>query len=115
MPTVIHRQGQVTVRPVTFTNSVSTTAAIPIANAAGGLLMVAACSNNGTLTIQWYAMADESIPENYMVADATNALVTQVVQAGRCYALPDELFAARVVKAVVSTNSTVTARLSLKG
>lgn len=114
MPTVITRQGSL-YEPMTLTASVSTTAAFSLNIAAGAMMLVDSKSAGGSVTISFYIKGDDRFAETYQLVDETGAAVTQVVTAvGQAFALPDSLFAARMVLAVLSSG-TATVRYCTKG
>jgi hypothetical protein len=76
---------------------------------AGGMLYV----TSGTATLTFHAKTDDDSATAYALY-ADGAAVTLAVQANRCYALPDSLFAAGYVMATASTG-TVVASVTLKG
>lgn len=115
MSTAIIRQGSMYNDPITLTDSVNTTQGFSLNIAAGGMLLVDSKSAAGDVTIYYYVKGDERFPESYLLVDSSGAPVSQTItDAGRCFALPDELFAARFVMPIVSSG-TVVARYATKG
>ncbi len=110
MPTEILRQHSVNTQDVTFTASDSTTGGFNLAVYAGGMILV----TSGTATLTWKVKENAGSATSYTVADSSNAVITQSVQAGRAYALPDQLFSSAYVTATTGSG-TVTVRVIVKG
>ena len=97
------------VQSLTFTNSISTTAEIEFAWAAGGTIFFA--SNPGNLT--FYAAND--LGGTFQAAyDQTGTAITMTVSAAGAYQIPSGLFGARAIK-VVTTTASVVGSVNLKG
>lgn len=110
MPTEIIRQHSAPSQSVTFTASDATTGGFNLAVYAGGMIHV--ISGSGTLT--WKVKEDQQAAVSFVVADASDTPVTQAVQVGRAYALPDELYSASYVTATTGSGE-VTVRVIVKG
>lgn len=114
MATTIIRLGNA-YDPITLTDSASTTGGFSLSTDAGALLMVDSKSAAGNVTISFYAKADGKTSTTYALVDAAGAPITQVITAAnQCFPLPDGLFAARHVLAVLSSGS-ASVRIVTKG
>jgi hypothetical protein len=114
MPTTITRLGTSYV-PITFTSDAATTAGFSLTQAAGALILVTATSSGSTITLTWRTKADVSLPDSYVLADSSDAPVTQVVQPNRAYAVPASLSSAKYILATTaSAGQTVTVRVVTK-
>jgi hypothetical protein len=110
MPTEIIRQHSVPSQDVTFTSSDSTTGGFNLAVYAGGMIHV----TSGSATLTWKVKELAGFPTVFTVADSSDTAVTQTVQAGRAYALPDQLYGASYVLATTDSG-TITCRVIVKG
>jgi len=114
MATTIVRLGSLCDQ-ITLTNSASTTAGFSLSTDAGALLMVDSKSDVGNINITFYAKADGKSADAYALVNNAGAAISQTITAnGQCFPLPDELFAARHVLAVVSAG-TALVRVVTKG
>ncbi len=103
-------------QPVVFTDSTSTSGGFVMSSCSGALLLVDSVVNGPTVTLNFHARASSDSPTAYTVASATNTAIAVVVQSGRCYALPDALFAAGYVQATTGTaGQTVSCFVQMKG
>jgi hypothetical protein len=95
---------------VTATNSAATSPKIPFGAVAGGMIHVSAVSSATTIT--WHvAFGQEETP---VPLNSDGAAVTTTIAASNAYALPDALFGAPYIVAVVNAG-TATFRASVKG
>jgi hypothetical protein len=109
MPHKIERLNSVT-GSIVATASASTSPKIPFGASAGGVIIVDSVSSATTIT--WHVAFDAEATPRQINADG--AAVTTTIAAGQAYAMPDALFAAPFVVAVVNAG-TATFRMSLKG
>jgi len=100
---------------VTFTDDAATTGGFQYAMHAGALLLVRSTSTAGPVEITFLARPSSSSADYFVAGDTTNNAVTLNVQPGRCYPLPDELFAAPYVGALAASGATVTVSVFMKG
>ena len=100
---------------VVFTNSTATTQGFAYALASGGLMYVVSTSTGAAETLTFHSRPSKDAPF-YASHDASNAPVTLTVEAGKCYQVPDEVFAAPFVAATCGTlGATVTCKVATKG
>ena len=112
----ICRYNHTDVSDVVFTDSVSTTGGFSIAVFSGAILLVSATSTGLPVTLTFIGKETLESADSFVCADSTNNIVTMNVQAGRCYQVPDELFAVGYVMATCgSVGETVTCRVQTKG
>jgi hypothetical protein len=109
MPNKIERLNSVA-GPFTATNSASTSPKIPFGAAAGGIIVVDAVSSATTIT--WHVAFDAEVTPRPVNADGAG--VTTTIAANQAYVLPDALFGAPYIVAVVNAG-TATFRISVKG
>jgi hypothetical protein len=111
----ISRFGAAGASDVVFTNSASTTGGFGYALHSGGLMYVAATSTGAAVTLTFGSRSVKDGP--YFVAhDSSNNPVTLTVEPGKCYQVPDEVFAAPFVSATCNgLGETVTVKVALKG
>jgi hypothetical protein len=109
MPNKIERLSSVT-GTIVATNSASTSPKIPFGAAAGGILIVDAVSSATTIT--WHVAFDVELTPRPLNADGS--AVTTTIAANNAYTLPDALFGAPYIVAVVNAG-TATFRVSVKG
>lgn len=100
---------------VTFTDTAASTGGFVTALHAGAILFVRSTSTAGAVELTFGARPNSSSTEFFVVADSTNAPITLTVQPNRCYALPDELFAATYVAATAPSGQSATCSIFLKG
>jgi len=100
---------------VTFTDDATTTGGFQYAMHAGALLLVRSTSTGGAVEITFLARPTSSSSEFFVAGDSSNAPVTLTVEPGRCYQVPDVLFAAPYVAAQAATGATVTVSVFMKG
>lgn len=99
----------------TITSDEATTGQYGLGAFAGGLLYVVSTSTGSAQTISWRAKFSPSSP-SYKLHDSSNTAITTVIQAGRCYELPGELYGAMGVSAVSDTaGQTAVVRVTVKG
>jgi len=82
-------------------DNASTSGTFQMSEAAGGLLHCVL--GNGTLT--FYSLPDIKSSTQFLLRDKFNANVTLTVAEGHCYPLPEELFAAKRVRIVLSSGT----------
>lgn len=99
---------------VVFTSDAATTGGFAFALFAGALIEVDATSTGNAVTLTFGARPQSSSTEFVVAADDSNSPITLTVQPGRCYALPDALFAASYVAATTGAG-TATCTVFLKG
>lgn len=109
MPHKIERLSSVS-GTITATNSASTSPPIPFGAAAGGILIVDSVSSATSIT--WHVAFGQELTPRPLNADG--AAVTTTIAANNAYTLPDALFGAPFIVAVVNAG-TATFRLSVKG
>lgn len=115
MSQIISRQGMMLVDPITLTTSATDTGGWSLNVVAGAMLLVDSKTAAGSITINYYVKADDRLSATYLLVDKEGSPISQTVTAtGHCFALPDELFAARYVLPVVSSGTAVV-RCVLKG
>lgn len=102
-----------TSQDVVFTNDPATTGGFNLAIFSGAMLLVSATSTGSPVTVTFLAKVSEQSGGAHTVADSSNNPVTLSLQAGRAYALPDDLFAAAYVMAVTASG-TVTCKVVTK-
>jgi hypothetical protein len=99
----------------TITSDENTTGQYGLGAFAGGLLYVISTSTGAAQTISWRAKFLPS-SASYKLYDSTNAAITTVIQAGRCYEIPGELYGAMGISAVSDTaGQTAVVRVTVKG
>lgn len=104
-----------TTQDVVFTNSASATGGFGLAMHSGGMLLVSATSSGSAITLTFRAKLREQDATSFVVCNSSNTPVTMAVQPGRCYPIPDELFAAaHVIATTANTGETVTCRIAVK-
>jgi hypothetical protein len=96
---------------VTFTTSASTTGGFGLQTYAGGMILVDSATAGATLT--FYTKTSETSATSYQIYDG-GAAVSVSIGAGWAVPLPDALYGAAYVTAVVSTG-TATCRIIVKG
>jgi hypothetical protein len=96
--------------PFTATNSASTSPKIPFGPVAGGIIIVDSVSSATTIT--WHVAFGAELTPRPLNADGAG--VTTTIAANQAYALPDALFGAPYIVAVVNAG-TATFRISVKG
>ena len=112
----VARFSDFTKNAVVFTNAQSTTGGFVMAVHSGALLRISETSSGGAITLQFGARPSKESAEYYIVCDSANTPLTLTVEPGRCYALPEELFATRYATATTSAaGATVTCYIDLKG
>lgn len=94
---------------VSVTASPNDSGTFALGERSGGLLHVVSASAQGLSLL--FASVDGDTP--YLLNDSENNPVTLTISAGGCYALPDELFAAKKVMLLL-TSGTATVRVSTK-
>lgn len=100
---------------LTLTDDAATTAVFDMSMYSGGLLHVTAASD-GAAHMVYFCVKSESEGASSTVYDAANSIVAMTVEAGRCYQLPDQLFAAPFVGIYTTTaGQTLTVNIDLKG
>lgn len=99
---------------IVFTDSESTTGSFAYAIHGGALLYVSATSTGAAVTLT-FGSRPEKGGAFFVAADSSNAPVTLDVEPGRCYQLPDEVFAAPMVSATTPAGATVTCKVAVKG
>lgn len=109
----IARAANKTSAPLVFTDDIDTTAGFSMELYAGAVLFVGDCSNDGTIDLTFGAKLGSSDLTVFTLADRTNEPIVFTVEGGRCYALPDELFACGWVMPITNTG-TVTAYMAYK-
>lgn len=109
MPNKIERLSSVT-GTIVATNSASTSPKIPFGAAAGGILIVDAVSSATTIT--WHVSFGPELTPVPLNSDGSG--VTTTIAASNAYTLPDALFGAPYIVAVVNAG-TATFRVSVKG
>lgn len=100
---------------VTFTETAASTGGFVTSLHAGAILFVRSTSTAGAIVLTFGARPSPSSTEFFVAADSSNQPITLTVQPGRCYALPDELFAATYVSASTAAGQTATCSIFLKG
>jgi hypothetical protein len=99
----------------TITSDEATTGQYGLGSFAGGLLYVVSTSTGAAQTISWRAKFSASSPV-YKLYDSANAVITTIIQAGRCYEIPGELYGAMGISAVSDTaGQTAVVRVTVKG
>lgn len=104
-------------KPMAFSavNTLASCTQIAMGERAGGLIHIVSLSSGSTAVIKFYSIPDTAAAStSYILRDKDNADIAITVEAGKCYPLPDELFAARSFRIYVTTNITVTGTLVLK-
>lgn len=109
MANIIERLSSVT-GTITATNSASTSPKIPFGPASGGILIVDSVSSATSIT--WHVAFGPELTPRPLNADG--AAVTTTIAANNAYTLPDALFGAPFIVAVVNAG-TATFRVSVKG
>lgn len=110
----IHRISTLTQSTLLLTNSQNTSATFSMSGKAGALLHCLSTSTNAAVTVQFYSIPDERTNSAFALCDISNNLVSLTIQANRCYALPDDLFAAMKIQIVITSNATAECRVSFK-
>lgn len=100
---------------VTFTATASSSGGFVTALHAGAILFVRSTSTNGAIVLTFGARPSPTSTEFFVVADSSNSPITLTVQPNRCYALPDDLFAATYVSATAPAGQSATCSIFLKG
>lgn len=100
---------------LTFTDSVVTSSPFDMAMYSGGLLYVDSTSTGAGVVLSFNAKPDFDAAGSFVVHDKAGAAVTITVQGGRCYPLPEELFAAGTVVITTAAGATVSGSIDLKG
>lgn len=100
---------------VTFTSDNTTTGVLAFSQYAGAALFVVSTSTGSPVTLTFGARATGTGSAFYIMHDSANAPITLTVQAGRCYALPDDLFAVPFVMATTAGGATVNCVFTVKG
>lgn len=109
MPYKVERQSSVN-SPIVATASAASTPRIPYGAVGGGTAIVTASAGAGTLSWHVAASPESTLYPAYNAAGA----VTTLVQAGRAYKVPDDLFGAPFIAAVTDAG-TATIVLCVKG
>lgn len=101
----ICRFSETLTRELVFANSIGQSEWFVLAQHGGAILMVNQLTSGAgsTSTLKFHIKRSTDAAETFEVADSANAVVTLTIQAGRCYQLPDELFAASYVTATTGT------------
>lgn len=99
--------------PFAATSNPATSARISLNSMAGGMLFVDSTSGS-TPTINWYACKSLDATDASQIFSSAGAVTTVGIVAGRAYPLPDELFGAQIVVAVLSAG-TGQLTVSIKG
>lgn len=99
---------------IAVSNTVADATLIPLGPSAGGMIHVVSTSTNGAITVEFHVRFAPGSAE-FKLYDSANALITRTIQPNRCYALPDELFAAMQFKLVATTAATGVVTISFKG
>lgn len=113
MPTEIVRFNDGPTKTVVFTNADNTTGGFNLAVYSGAIVMVDSVAGGAT-TLTWKCKEREGASSVYAAADGSDSALTTTIQAGRAYAVPDELFAAGYVLATTNAG-TASCRVIVKG
>jgi hypothetical protein len=100
---------------VTFTDVAASTGGFPTGMTAGAILLVRQTSTAGAVVLTFGARPHSSSSEFFVCADSSDSPITLTVQPDRCYALPDDLFAAAYVAATAEAGKTATCSIYMKG
>lgn len=100
---------------VVFTDSAATTGGFAYALYAGAMLSVSATSSGGAVTLTFGSRLSSDGGTLFAAMDDSGSAVTMTVEPGKCYPLPDALFAAIYVTATAASGATVTCTVTLKG
>lgn len=115
MPYRMERRSTVT-DPITLTNSLNTTPVIPYGPSGGGLLFIRSSGGDyatpNTATLTWYASTGQESTKVPVMSGGSQ--VTTVVEVGKAYPVPAELFGAPFIAAVVDAG-TLSVVLAAKG
>lgn len=99
---------------VSVTDSTATSGSVMMQRLAGGVVFCVSSSTT-PFTVQWWARFGDSTTW-FRLYDKDNAAINTVIQANRCYPVPDELFGAVAIMPVANTaGQTATLRIALKG
>lgn len=91
-----------TVTDAAVSSTVGDATTIPLGTSAGAMLHCVSTSTSGAITVEFHVRFAAGSAE-FRLADSSNAIITRSIQPNRCYALPDELFAAMQFKVVAQT------------
>jgi hypothetical protein len=100
---------------VVFTATQASTGGFQFAMHSGAMLQVTATSTGSPVVLTFGTRPNAASTQFFTAADSSNAPVTLTVQADRCYAVPDAVFAATYVTATAAAGATVTCNVYLKG
>ncbi len=90
------------VNDVAVSSTVANCTLVPLGTSAGGVLYCRSTSTNGAITVSFHVRFAHNSAE-FKLADSANAFITRSIQPDRCYAIPDELFAAPMFRVVADT------------
>jgi hypothetical protein len=110
----ITRISSLTQSDLTLTNNSSTSGSFSLSGKAGGLLHCISTSTAAPVSLNFYSLPDERTGSTYALCDSANNILQLTIQGNRCYALPDELFAALKVIPVLTSNAQAVCRVSFK-
>lgn len=99
---------------LTLTNSVSTTGKFAMGNKAGGMLHCVSTATNAAVTVQFHNSPEPATTDTYLLCDSADAAISITMSPGRCYALPDALFAGGIVRPVLTSNTTAVCYIATK-
>ena len=100
---------------LTFTDNTGTTDSFDMSMYSGGLLYVDSTSTGAAVALTFHAKPDFDAAGVFVLYDGAGSAVQLTVQGGRCYQLPDSLFAASTVVVTAASGATVNASINLKG
>lgn len=113
MSTMIERES-VTSGDVAVFDHVLTSQSMMMQRLAGGLVFCVSASAT-PITLQWWARFEGSTTF-FRLHDKDNNPITTIVQADRCYPIPDELFGAVAIEAVANgAGQSAVLRFAMKG
>lgn len=98
---------------VTATDS-TTGGGFMLGESSGGLLHCVSTGTNNPVTLQFWSRPDNNSATAYLLANSENGILAVVVQPGRCYQLPDELFSASLINLVLTSATTAVFEILLK-
>jgi hypothetical protein len=87
---------------IAVSSTVADATLVPLGTFAGGILYCVSTSTGGAITVSFHVRFAHNSAE-FKLANSSNSFITLSIQPNRCYALPDELFAAPMLRIVADT------------
>jgi hypothetical protein len=100
---------------IAVSNTVADATLVPLGTFAGGILCCVSTSTGAAITVSFHVRFAHNSAE-FKLSDSSNNFITRSIQPNRCYAIPDELFAAPMFRVVADTaGQTAVLAVAFKG